>query len=323
MRNLASSLWKAFPANWRTSSIGGFFVACYHLPDQDWYALKWHCTLIARTARLRLVAAGFPLRRQLLVLQDRRGSDAIGLFSEFITVLGLLEHYEQWARQYAGVHVDFAQGLYCDPRFGANWWEYYFEPICTGSTSDAIGSVANRFQRDFFTSRGERLSRRRGFELIERYIRPKPHIRDKVEAYVREFFQDVFVVGIHYRGTDKYKEAPVVPYERVCAAVLDAIKTAGSARYKLFLATDEQAFLDYMRNLYPGVLLFREMFRSVDGRPIDVVNEDRNHKKGEDAVIDCLLLSRVNLLIRTASSLSQCSTFLNPTMPEIALNREC
>ena len=44
-------------------------------------------------------------------------------------------------------------------------------------------------------------------------------------------------------------------------------------------------------------------------------------QKGEDAVLDCLLLSRCQVLIRTASNLSQCSALINPDVPEIALNR--
>ena len=77
-----------------------------------------------------------------------------------------------------------------------------------------------------------------------------------------------------------------------------------------------------MRDLHPGALLFRDMFRSSDGRPIDVVNEDRNHKKGVDAVIDCILLSRCQVLIRTSSNLSLCSTLFAPEMPVILLNRK-
>ena len=64
------------------------------------------------------------------------------------------------------------------------------------------------------------------------------------------------------------------------------------------------------------------MFRSVDGRPIDVVNTDGNHQKGLDAVVDCLLLSRTHAMIRTASNLSLCSTLFNPQLPDTLLNRE-
>ena len=61
------------------------------------------------------------------------------------------------------------------------------------------------------------------------------------------------------------------------------------------------------------------MFRSVDGRPIDVVNSDGNYQKGLDAVLDCVLLSRTDYLIRTASNLSLCATLFNARVPEHAL----
>jgi hypothetical protein len=63
------------------------------------------------------------------------------------------------------------------------------------------------------------------------------------------------------------------------------------------------------------------MHRSLDGRPIDVVQGD-NRAKGEDAVMDCLLLSRCQYLVRTASNLSLCSTLFSPDMPVMLLNRE-
>jgi hypothetical protein len=251
------------------------------------------------------------------------GKAICGLFSEVFTVLGALDHYERWRTCYAGLSVDFpAGGLYYDPAFGRNWWEYYFEPIHIGFRDGAVASESSALQHDVFQFEGDQLSRKRGFEIINRYIRPKPHIRDKVESYVRNYFQDAFVVGIHFRGNDHFVEPPPrIPYEQVRAAVLDSIRAAKSARYKVFLATDEQAFLDYMLAGFPETLIYRRMYRSADGRPIDVVNEDGNHKKGEDAVIDCLLLSRCQYLVRTESSLSICSTLFSPEMPQILINR--
>jgi hypothetical protein len=310
------------PKSWRISPIGRFLSTCYGLPRDNWYGLRSRCALLARNARLRLLAAGIPLQRQYLVVRCRDGNEALGLFSEFATVLGALDHFELWKSQYAGMRVDFAaRGLYYDAAFGANWWQYYFDPIEIGSAERAGETEVASLGLDLFVDAAQGLSRERGFELIDRYVRPKSRIRAKVETYVREHFQGTFVVGIHYRGTDKSEEAIGVPYRRVHAAVLDALKTARPARYKLFVATDEQAFLDYMRALYPGDLLFRDMFRSSDGRPIDVVNQDGNHEKGEDAVVDCLLLARCQILIRTESNLSTCSTLFNPGLPQVPLNR--
>jgi len=277
-------------------------------------------TLLSRIVRLSLPARARP-RRELLVLPS--AVYVPGLFSAFATVLGLLEHYDNRRGRYAGIRVDFAsQGLYYDPSAGDNWWEYYFEPIDHGTQQDSQVTLVGADEQFHFARRVERsMPRERGHELIERYIRPKPHIREKIDAYVRANFGQAFVIGIHYRGTDKFHDAPRVPYDQVRTAVLDAINVAGPAPYKLFVATDEQAFLDYLLGMFPGKLVYLEMYRSLDGKPIDVISGD-NRKKGEDAVMDCLLLSRCQYLVRTASNLSLCATLFNPDIPVTLLNRE-
>jgi hypothetical protein len=276
--------------------------------------------LSVRTVR-PVLPAGFASRKGFLVLPS--AIYAPGLFSAFATVLGLLEHYDNWRGRYAGVRVDFGnEGLYYDPSAGDNWWEYFFERIDRGAEQNAPRTIIGTDEQFYFARRVERtMPRAHGFALIDQYIRPQQHIREKVDAYVRANFDGAFMIGIHYRGTDKFKDAPRVPYERVQTAVLDAIKTAGPTPYKLFVATDEEAFLDYMLDLFPGKVDYLDMYRSVDGKPIDVIQGD-NRKKGEDAVMDCLLLSRCDYLVRTASNLSLCSTFFNPDMPVALLNRE-
>lgn len=277
--------------------------------------------LHARSWRYLLLAAGMPISKEYLVLRCAGGPAVSGLFSEFAAVLGALEHYEKWNRIYAGLHVDFSdRGLYYEPAHGANWWEYYFERIYLGGSENAVIKVISDRQHDLFAYRIDCLSREHGFALIERHIRAKLHIREKVDAYVRANFREAYVIGVHYRGTDKFTEAPRVAYERVHAAVLDAINAARPARHKLFIATDEAAFLDYMLNLHPSGLLYRDIFRSIDGTPTHWRGES-NHDKGEDAVLDFLLLSRCQILIRTASNLSQCSTLINPEVPEVMLSR--
>lgn len=235
-------------------------------------------------------------------------------------VLGALEHYEKWIGICAGLRVDFKdQGLYHDQIAGENWWEYYFEPIDIGARENATLTIIDFYHHDMFTQRAEAMPRAGAYRFIARYVRPKTHINEKLDSYARANFEGAFVIGIHYRGTDKHEEARPVPYDRVVAAVREAINGAGICRYKLFVATDEQPFLDHMLGQFPGKVLYREMLRSADGRPTHKTNGD-GFKKGEDAVIDCILLSRTDYLVRTASSLSFCSTLFNPNLPGILLS---
>jgi hypothetical protein len=322
MQQFLRSVRNAVPPIVRASAAWRLLRACYHF-TQFLPEFRIRFAQLARAGRLVLLAAGLPLKRQFLVLRCLEGKQSVGLFSEVFTVLGALDHYERWRTCYAGLSVDFPEGgLYYEPTFGRNWWEYYFEPIYIGSSDGAVISPSSLLQHDVFQFEGDQLSRKRGFELINRYIRPKPHIRDKVESLVRDDFRDAFVVGIHFRGNDHFVESPPrIPYEQVRAAVRDSLRAAESARCKLFIATDERPFLEYMVAMFPEALIYRPMYRSADGQPIDVVNADGNHKKGEDAVIDCLLLSRCQYLLRTESSLSICSTLFNPELPQILINR--
>lgn len=275
-----------------------------------------------RAARLGVVSAGI-LPPEVAVLECRGGPDVSGLFSEFAAVLGMLDHYERWRHLYAGVRVDFGHGLYYDEARGPNWWEYYFEAIDFGGEGGAPARVVDPHYHDLCANRVEReMSRATGSTLVNRYVAAKPQVRQIVDDHVRDHWGQAFVIGLHYRGTDKADDAPRVPYEQVESVVRTAMVRAGSNRCRIFLATDEQAFLNYMQARFPGQLVYREMFRSVDGRPIDVVNADGNYRKGMDAVVDCLLLSRAHTLIRTASNLSLCSTLFNPRLPDMLLNPE-
>ncbi len=245
-----------------------------------------------------------------------------GFYCQFTALLGLLEHCERWNKVIAGVRVDFGdRGLYYDPAHGTNSWEHHCQPIDTGRGTKAVEAKIDLAQRDQFRFRGVSMPRRSAFDLIDKYIRVKPHIQDKVDAFVRSNFEGLHLVGVHYRGTDKKTEAPLVPYDTCCAAITAALAAAGSDEYRVFVASDEQTFVDFMKNAFPGRVLTWETVRSLDGTPTHHRMEN-NFKKGEDALIDCLLLSRCSQLVRTSSNLSLCSTYFNPHIPVIALNED-
>ena len=274
---------------------------------------------VTQAIRLAAVAAFFPGHRRFLELKN--AAYPAGMFSHVASVLGLLAHYESWKSSYAGLKIDFAdQGLYYDPIAGPNWWEYYFEPIQIGPTDHRCSNIIGPDEQSAFAGVTEvGMSRTRGYELISRYVKAKPHIRDKVELFVRENFAGSYVIGIHYRGTDKDHEAPRIPYETVEMKVRKEMEAVETGRCRLFVATDEQAFLDYLLALFPGTVTYCDVARSTDGRPI-YLGDENNYKKGEEAVLDCLVLARCDCIIRTVSNLGLISTMFNPGMPEVLID---
>lgn len=244
-----------------------------------------------------------------------------GMFCVLNTVMGFLYFYDQG--RYAGLRVDFAnQGLYYDPRYGSNWWQYYFEPIELGKATDqaTIKSYGGTdcILYDMFTQKD--LTPLQVYELTQKYIRLRPHIQKKLNQFVDDYFGDYFIIGIHYRGTDKFQEAPRVAYEKVLEAIIDQINQLQLNHFKIFVATDEREFLSYIHSYFPQQILYQDIFRSSTRAPIHL-NSENPCQIGEDALLDCLLLSRSQLLIRTASRLSLWSSYFNPDLPTISLNQ--
>jgi len=280
----------------------------------------WYSGIIRGRTRIAwraaLADAGLPVSKEFLVLGCAQGEEASGLFSEVGAVLGGLEHYESRPGIYAGLEVNFKdQGLYYDPAAGDNWWNYYFEPLTIGRADGAAVRTVEPWQHDTFADMVERkLSRPVAAALLARHVRVQSHLTNEVERYWGEHVKGGHIIGLHYRGTDKAEESPAVPYESMAVAARQVLPVADRNRGKIFLATDEQAFLDYMLERFPGQILYRQMRRSVDGRPIHKWS-DEGFRNGANALVDCLLLSRCAQLIRTDSNLGMVASLFNPTLP--------
>lgn len=248
---------------------------------------------------------------EFVVLHSRR----CGMFSIFGEVLYLCKRYDDGA--YKGIEVDFRnEGIYYDESKGNNWWSYYCEPIklgqekqkCTFSENVAI------MQRTV-----EQLSRQEAKRLIDKYIHVKGEILQEVSDFVDVNFTNKFVICVHYRGTDKSTEAPRVNYENVIEAIQMVIKEQGKENIKIFVATDEIAFLEYIEEIYGSLVCYNPNVARSDV-PLHKTHTDP-YQSGRDALVDSLLLSSGSCLIRTSSNLSLWSTFLNPTIPVIELSQ--
>jgi hypothetical protein len=240
----------------------------------------------------------------------------MGMFASLNQVLGHLYEYEN-GDSVSGVLIDFdVYGLYYDVRYGPNWWSYYFEPICVGEQagSEVRHPTKKEYYEAFQTRR--KITKTQSAEIVNKYIRAKQHIQDKVDQFERENFRGDFVLGVHYRGTDKWTEAVRLPYESVIEKIRECIP---QTEYRIFVATDETAFLETMQEAFPTRVVATVAHRATGKKGVHFSKED-HYEIGEEALIDSLLLARCNLLIRTSSSLSLWSTYFNPEMPVILLN---
>lgn len=237
----------------------------------------------------------------------------VGMFAAANQVLGQLYMFENG--QISGMTVDFGNnGLYYDQNCGLNWWSYYFEPICVGERiNETYPNQENYFEA---WSQRRSISRQTAARVIANHIHVKPHIQRKVDSFVKRYFNQ-YIIGVHYRGTDKGKEAPRVSYETVFEEIDKHIPPDNM--YSLFVATDEIEFLEQARTRYSERVVATEAVRSDSHVGVHFVNKN-NYTIGEEALIDACLLSRCSVLIRTSSNLSLWSTYFNPELPVVLLN---
>lgn len=257
------------------------------------------------------------LARPYIILHGYAG----GMFIAFDHVLSLVEGFDRGL--FAGCEVDFKDdGFYYDPSLGPNWWQYFCEPIKLGNpneriikTSMVLGVIGCRYTEYYFT-------RKACADLIKKHIFIKPLIEEKIDTFAANQFRNDYVIGIHYRGTDKHTEAPRVIYEDVLKAVQEKLDALKNNEFRIFIATDEWAFVDYMTSIFPDrVCYYQEAPRSIDGQPVHMNPAYSGYEKGESALIDCLLLSKCDFLIRCSSNLSRWSTYFNPSLPVVELNQ--
>jgi hypothetical protein len=241
-----------------------------------------------------------------------------GFFSVFNTVLGALDHYDQ-NKDHVSLMVNFEdQGHYYDATKGENWWQYYFEPIKLGNDQSYQDKFPTYQKVIFALETHFIMSRERGAELIEKYIKLKPHIQEKLDAFIHEHYHGP-VIGVHYRGTDKkLTEAPAVPYIDVVDKLTEEISK--SPESMIFVATDDENFLSLMKRSFPDKIIALDAIRSRTDAPVHLCPSGDHYKKGEDAVLDCLLLSKCSKLFKMASNLSETSLKFNPTLSVVQLN---
>lgn len=157
----------------------------------------------------------------------------------------------------------------------------------------------------------------KGFDYAHRIFFDRyefqPWVLETLDALLRGRPQGKRLIGVHYRGTDKHVEAPRVGYEDMLA-VMDRELTRSPDAH-IFVATDEAQFLDACRSRYGARVLFlRDYVRAVDGKPVHLRRELDGFQLGRDAVLNCALLARCDVLIKTPSILSGWAKIINPAL---------
>lgn len=243
-----------------------------------------------------------------------------GLGADFANVLSLLHLYEMGLC--SGVETNYGKtGNYYDPAWGENWWQYYFEPLKVGDPKNSTICEHASFVNGPISTLAA--TREENFALIEKYIKIRQPILDEIDYLTKNVFEKFsFVLGVFHRGTDKHIDAATMTYDEVGDRVENTLKMLPFLPNEraLFVTSDEAQFIPYMENRFGSILYLKNKERSSNGQPIHFISSDR-YQAGRYALIDCLLFSKTDLMLRMDSNLGQIATFFSPKTPEILMNK--
>ena len=248
--------------------------------------------------------------------------------------------------------VYFNGGYYGPKNSTQNWWTNYFQPIGDPNVVKKIVNYGdkNGYQKirklpliattvpylyDNVTF--QRVARKINIDFVKMYqkITLNRKMQKKIEKY-RKKIQNYYMIGIHYRGTDKFasfqdnedlKENKHYKYEEVIHFLKKHIATHHQKKIAIFVASDEQPFVDEISRNFDTVFNYQSSRSdlSTSGLSLNTkhcvadstdpdciklkeIQEKSVHrglknispyKKGEDAVMDIWLLASCQEVIRT------------------------
>ena len=157
-------------------------------------------------------------------------------------------------------------------------------------------------------------------DYIEKYVDIREEITEKIDSFVDKHFTKN-ILGVHIRGTDKNSESvhgqrPFVTIEDYLNIIQEYVEKNSDA--SIFVASDNNEAIRKIFQKFSNnkIIVYNCTRMSSYSSPLAIhYSPHRSPIAGEEALIDCVLLSRCSHLICTDSNLAAGALYFNPEMP--------
>ncbi len=207
--------------------------------------------------------------------------------------------------------------LYSDPAAHADMMELYFDRLTPRlDKANTIVEFRNVYDVSVHPL-GRDLTIDKAHQLFNTHFRIKPEFTEEAKAFQLENLGNA--IGVHFRGSDKRFEAQRVGWDSVVKIVDECLDS--SVQSRLFVATDEVEFMNYMRTRYGSRISALDCRHLSQGGVGAHFVGGSGFEKGREALLTILLLSMCKLCIRGPSHLSAWAKILNPALPIVMTGR--
>lgn len=204
-----------------------------------------------------------------------------------------------------------------------NYFKSFFEINKSSYQSNSVEFVTIFSIHDLNLDKNydEVLNIRLASYLINKYLTVKDDVLREVDEFCIKHFKNKRVLGTHFRGTDKLREATPVSYDKVKRNITFYLDKFPETEC-VFLSSDDENFIKFIDSCcFSCPVVYRnDSYRTVGDVAIHHSNQNK-YDINRDAIVNCLILSRCDALMKTASILSAWSKLFSPHIPLVMLNK--
>lgn len=160
--------------------------------------------------------------------------------------------------------------------------------------------------------------------LIKKYFILNDAVTAAITRFQNRFFSGNRMLGVHYRGTDKISETPLLHFSEYVKKI-DYLFN-GNFCDKLFFATDELELRTYVKNRYGEKAILYDIeghqtsAASIPSTGLHFIEGSSPYLNARNAIMEAYLLAGCDLFISShKSSMSVFVTFINPDIIHIIL----
>jgi len=207
-----------------------------------------------------------------------------------------------------------------------NVWLHYFEPLnfpeLPSTRLEAeehliTGPRQLGSKLAYVTYKLNRRWRYRYHELYQEYVTLRPFLSERASLIFQSRMAGRFCVGVHYRNPHHSHEClRQIPQPEVFVARAKKLLPAGR-RVAVVLASDYEPAVDAFRAAFGEALIIQpDVVRAASFAQDQVHHLPANWSLtlGEQVMVDCLLLSKCDVLLHVVSNVASAAAYFNPNL---------
>jgi hypothetical protein len=251
-----------------------------------------------------------------------------GFFSSFNCVMTHLD-YHLGRDGFTAVEVDW-RGDENLPHFSygnlqdGNIWQHFFEPLAFPSFPPTRVEMREypeaacriTYLDVYATLKLNPFWRRRYHELFQKYIGIKPFLELRAAEIYQASMAGRYCIGVHYRHPQHQHELlrPMPPLGFFIARVKRHLPKTGAAA--VFLASDFAPAVTAFQSAFGAQLVVVPQVTRAESAMDEQIHHglQKNLRLGEEVLVDCLLLSRCDVLIHVNSNVATAAAYINPRL---------